>query len=649
VVFRKAKVKPLGAALGVALAAFVLVGTSGLAGEGNANYLGILSSTAPTGYTPSPTPYSLSLGQNLLTFQFNVTNLTSEAKSMSLQMNLDHITVYQGQDVSDGQPGVVSGAVVDGQFNETLATELQDPNPTFTTLSIAGYATQTMSMSRTLPAGQCGYYQVDVFKQGQPTSDKGLVGFEIRVLGCGTPNISTTPSPTEGVIGGSISDTATVTGGLSPSGTVTFGLFSPGDTTCSGTNLVAGTAGFVNVPLSAGSATSAAYTTTQTGIYNWEATYNGDTNNSPAMSACGTEQVTVGPASPVIPTIPSPSSGVVGVSISDSAAVTGGFNPTGSVTFSLYGPGDTTCAGPNLVASLAGFANVPLSGATATSAAFPTPAVGTYNWTAVYSGDSNNNPATSACSFEQVVVRAASPRIATVPSPTSGTVGVVISDSATVSGGYNPTGTVTFALFGPGDTTCSGTNLVTGHAGFANVPLSGGSAASAGFKTTAAGTYNWTASYSGDSNNNPAVSVCSAEQVTVTKPLGSQGCTPGFWKNPKHFSLWTNFTPTQLVGSVFNVPAVFPDGSSGTTLSSASLAAALAFQGGSDLNGASQILLRAAVAGLLNSTNAGVAYPFTTAQIISNTNAALKSGNRNTITNLATQIDNANNGGCPLS
>ena len=644
----KARVRLLGAAVATVVAAFAVGPTSGLAAEGNPNYLGILSSTAPTGFTPSPSWYSLSQGQNLLTFQIDVTNLTDGLQSVNLQLNLDHIMVYQGQDVSDGQPGVINGAIVDGQFNEQLATEVQDPSPTFQLLSIGAHATQTLQFSRILPAGQCGYYQVDVAKQGL-TSQTGLAAMEIRVLGCGTPTISTTPSPTQTVIGGSISDTATVSGGLSPTGTVTFGLFSPGDTTCSGTNLVAGTANFVNVPLSAGSATSGAYTTTQLGVYNWEATYNGDANNNPATSACGTEQVTVGPASPRLPTIPSPSSGIVGVTISDSASVTGGFNPTGTVTFALFGPGDTTCSGTNLVASLAGFANVPLSGVTATSAGFTTTQVGTYNWTASYSGDANNNPATSACSFEQVVVKPASPAISTIPSPTSGNVGVVISDKANVTGGNSPTGTVTFALYGPGDTSCTGTNLVAGHSGFANVALTGGSATSAGFTTTQVGTYNWTASYSGDSNNNPAVSACGTEQVTVTKPLGGQGCTPGFWKNPKHFSLWTNYTPTQLVGSVFSVPAVFPDGSSGTSLSGATLADGLAFQGGSTLNGASQILLRAAIAGLLNSTNAGVAYPFTTAQIISNVNTALNSGDRTQITNLAAQIDNANNGGCPLS
>src|SRR5215471_355118 len=44
-----------GAALvGVALALLGLTSIPAVAGEGNSNYLGILDSTAPTGYTPSP-------------------------------------------------------------------------------------------------------------------------------------------------------------------------------------------------------------------------------------------------------------------------------------------------------------------------------------------------------------------------------------------------------------------------------------------------------------------------------------------------------------------------------------------------------------------------------------------------------------------
>lgn len=636
--------------MGVVLASSValLMQSGVMASEGNNNYLGILSSTAPTGFTPSPSVYSLAQGQKTLTFNLNVTNLTLETQSMNLQLDLDHITSYPingvQTDISDGQPGVVNGAIVDGQFNETLATEVQDPNGTITPFSIGPGASTTLTFTRTLTA--CGYYQVDVFKQGLGTQ-KGLAGFEIRVLGCGAPSIATNATPTSGFVGTPISDTATVSGGINPTGTVSFSLFGPGDTKCA-TDISDST--FKNIPLSSGQASSPSFTVSQTGVYRWIAMYSGDVNNAPVSSGCADEQVVIVPTTPAIQTTAS-AGGIVGISIHDMATVSGGFNPTGTVTFALYGPGDTTCSGTNLVSGMTGFANVALSGASATSADFATTQVGTYNWIATYNGDVNNNAVSSNCGDEAVVVKPATPNIVTVPNPNGGTVGVTISDSATVSGGFNPTGTVTFALYGPGDTTCSGTNLVGGMAGFANVALSGGSASSAGYKTLAVGTYNWVATYSGDSNNVSVTSPCGTEQVVVTKPLGNQGCTPGFWKNPKHFALWTGYSPSQLVSSVFTVPAAFPDGSNGSSLGATSLAGALAFQGGSTLNGASQILLRAAVAGLLNSTSSGVAYPLTTAQIISSTNSALASGDRTTILNLATAIDNDNNGlgGCPLS
>lgn len=634
--------------LGVLMSVFVvMLGQSGaLAAEGNQDYLGVLASNAPTGFTPSPSWYSLTQNQTTLTFDVQVTNLTGVTQAMNLELDLNHILTYNGVNVADGQPGVVNGAVVDGQFNPLLSTQTPDPTPTIFPISIPGGNTQTLHFSRALPAAGCGYFQVDVAKQGL-TSQKGLAGFEMRVLGCGTPSISTTASPTTAVLGTAIHDSATVTGGTTPTGTVSFSLFGPNDTGCT-TDLVSGDATFKNIPLSSGSAASPVFTPTQAGTYNWIATYNGDANNAPVASACGAEAVLISPTTPGIQTTASPTTATVGAPIHDTATVSGGAAPTGTVTFSLYGPGDTTCS-TNLVSG-PGFTDVPLSGGAATSGAFVTSAVGTYHWVASYNGDSNNNPISSNCADEAVVVQAATPSISTLATPTDGALGSTISDSATVSGGLNPTGTVTFALYGPGDTTCTGPNLVSG-AGFANVPLNGGSATSAGFTPTATGVYNWVATYSGNANNTSVSSKCGDEAVVISKPLGGQGCTPGFWKNSKHYPLWTGIVPTQLVGTVFTIQSTFADGSSGSALASSTLAQGLAFQGGSTLNGAAQILLRAAIAGVLNANSPGVSYAMTATQVINSVNAALASNDRNTILNLATTIDGANNGqqGCPLS
>lgn len=126
--------------------------------------------------------------------------------------------------------------------------------------------------------------------------------------------------------------------------------------------------------------------------------------------------------------------------------------------------------------------------------------------------------------------------------------------------------------------------------------------------------------------------------------LGNQGCTPGFWKQSFHFGFWSGgYFPGRIISTIFTgvVPA----------LASESMLDALQGGGGQGLVGAESILLRAAVSALLNASNPNVSYAFSTANIISAVNAALATGDRDTILQLATLLDNANNGtgGCPLS
>ncbi len=223
---------------------------------------------------------------------------------------------------------------------------------------------------------------------------------------------------------------------------------------------------------------------------------------SPGFTETITEHVPK--ATPSIATTPS-GEAPAGGNVSDTATLTGGYHPTGTVTFQLFGPGDTTCATP--IATRTG--TVSGSG-TAASGNVAAGGVGTYRWVASYSGDDANNPATSPCGDEQVVVVKATPGIATTPSG-SVPAGGVVSDTATVSGGFHPTGTVTFKLYGPGDTACA-TPIATRTG-----TLSGsGTAASGSVTIGAAGTYRWTATYSGDADNNSVTSPCSDEQVTVT-------------------------------------------------------------------------------------------------------------------------------------
>ncbi len=122
---------------------------------------------------------------------------------------------------------------------------------------------------------------------------------------------------------------------------------------------------------------------------------------------------------------------------------------------------------------------------------------------------------------------------------------------------------------------------------------------------------------------------------------GTQGCTPGYWKQEQHFDSWVNYTPDQTLESVFDVPDTYG-------LDNKTLLQALKFNGGSLQTAAARILLKAAVAAMLNAASPDVDYPLSEAEIISDVNTALVSG-RNAMLALADELDIYNNLGCPLN
>jgi hypothetical protein len=137
--------------------------------------------------------------------------------------------------------------------------------------------------------------------------------------------------------------------------------------------------------------------------------------------------------------------------------------------------------------------------------------------------------------------------------------------------------------------------------------------------------------------------------IAVTQPagatnIGNEGCTPGYWKN--HTSNWEEYGPNTKLGSVFVIPSGL------TATANTTMLEALNFGGGRGFDGASQILLRAATAAVLNAAHEGVGYPYRRdvepGKIISRVNAALASGNRAAALDLAAELDGLNNLGCPL-
>jgi len=131
---------------------------------------------------------------------------------------------------------------------------------------------------------------------------------------------------------------------------------------------------------------------------------------------------------------------------------------------------------------------------------------------------------------------------------------------------------------------------------------------------------------------------CSA--VVECLPVPKAGCTPGFWKNCTiHWQL-TGYRTDQTVGSVFSL------GNCCTSLGNVNLLDALSFRGGSEVCGGARILLRAAVAALLNAASPEVDYPLTAEDVIASVNAALNSCDRGAMIALASELDRNNNLGC---
>ena len=147
-----------------------------------------------------------------------------------------------------------------------------------------------------------------------------------------------------------------------------------------------------------------------------------------------------------------------------------------------------------------------------------------------------------------------------------------------------------------------------------------------------------------DAVESSPVSATANATCEVPPPPDFEGCTPGFWKNSTGSWAPTGYSPNQLVGSVFSLPS----GVLNNQLADDSLLEALGYPGGTNLLGAAQILLRAAVASLLNAAHPDVEFPWTEAEIIGEVNAALASKDRGTILALASELDAENNLGCDL-
>ena len=354
-------------------------------------------------------------------------------------------------------------------------------------------------------------------------------------------------------IGGSIGDQVNLSGVYWPPGPVTyipitFKLYAPTDTTCSGAAIFSS----VNW-IATGSviAVSDSYTPASPGTYRWIVSFVGNVYNEPVSSSCNDslQNVVVTPTSTAISG--SASAGVVvGGSISDQATLSGGVAPSGTVTFTLYAPADTTCMATPIFTTTKSVSD----NGTVASDSFATSLAGAYHWVAIYSGDTNNAAATSPCGSDNqsVVVAKASPAISAAASATVA-FGGAVSDQVTLSGGETPSGTIVFNLYTSSDAACAGAPAFTVTKNIAG----SGNVNSDTYVAPAAGTYHWLAIYTGDDNNSAASSSCGDSNQTVVVALASQSIS--FRSAPSIAVGGTGLVTA--VGGASAIPVTFSSGS----------------------------------------------------------------------------------------
>lgn len=125
------------------------------------------------------------------------------------------------------------------------------------------------------------------------------------------------------------------------------------------------------------------------------------------------------------------------------------------------------------------------------------------------------------------------------------------------------------------------------------------------------------------------------------------GRTPGYWKN--HPGAWpSGYAPGDLVQNVFAVPSTLKSGGNldlNKDGKADTLIDGLSYKGGSALQGGAQILMRAAIAALLNEAYYGAGFPIasSTSELITQINQTLATQSRSQYVSFASYLDYWNN------
>src|SRR5437016_14236730 len=384
------------------------------------------------------------------------------------------------------------------------------------TRTAAGTVTVTNGVvpnSNTITPTAASSFSFNATYSGDANNNRATSGCELLTVTRASTTTTVVSSANPSVFSQSVTFTATVTGSTKVAtltGTVTF----LDGTTTLGTGTVSG-----------GIATFAT-STLAVGSHSITASYGGDTNFTGSTSAVLTQTVNKASTTTTVASSANPS--VFGQSVTFTATVApvapGAGSPSGTVTFL---DGTTTLGTGTLSAGTATFTTSTL-------------AVGSHPITASYGGDANFSGSSSAVLTQTVnpvtgVSIATTIRDSTNAAVTSVALGTAVHDSATLTGQTATAGgSVSYSFWNTG--TCSGTRTAAGTVTVTNgvVPNSNT------ITPTAASSFSFNATYSGDANNNRATSGC--ELLTVTR--ASTTTTVVSSANPSVFGQSVTFTAT---------------------------------------------------------------------------------------------------------
>jgi large repetitive protein len=421
-----------------------------------------------------------------------------------------------------------SGATVDSSITATVSLQTngtaEAPTGTVSfavngsTVSGCGSVT-VVSQKATCPVGNlgAGSYTIAATYNGDGNyvaSQTEVTGYQV---GLATPNVGLSASPSSGATPGTpVTLTANVAGSSGAPTATGAVAFTVDGTTVPGCGSVAVTSG--SAQCSVGDL--------PIGTYSLAANYSGDGNY---LSASGTiTGYQVAQETPVVGLSASPSSGAgIATPVTLTASVTGqGPSPSGTVTFSANG------------VTVPGCGSVPVTSGSATCPAGTLPA-GTYTFEADYSGDTNYTADSGSLSGYQVAQ--ATPGVSLSATPSSGaTVTSPVGLSATVvpiAGGPAPTGTVTFLVNGSPQAGCIGLSLAS---------------ATCSLGTLAAGSYNFQATYSGDTNYIAASgSITSYGVSTLASAVSVDPTVPApVWGQGESFTATVTSGGSPVIGGV---------------------------------------------------------------------------------------------------